>query len=435
MERNKLIPADVQKCMNEIKFGQLWARHSLLVNKLDVGKYRIDMIGLKGAVAEVLSFLAGTPPVKGGLPPTDPILNDDDVKALLPGDLNLAVIGHGEPEKAPTGPRWVRAVDFKHEVGMPYNAKDSRSKGAGSFDESGIFKWGDDSLTLPDNQGDLLILDESPEQQSDMNIPEDNSPKGMPLPADDPFKSIMNHDNIIANQLAGMSLEEAIFQHGYSSGHDVGYERGKREATGPRWVRGIPTEHKPYFARVESVLVGGGIYDAIITPIENTDHWWAYGCAFRFSLHESRIIEYLDESNTPEQQSDAVAFGDWLATERWQPRINTEWARYETIYSDVSVKTTAELYDIFKNINREKEMENEFVKATDTVTVRMVNMNEVEKLKEEHADLNLALAAMLNGYQNLSMYQKDWFTVPKDLIDAYTKMVLEYEQTGMGGQP
>jgi hypothetical protein len=53
-----------------------------------------------------------------------------------------------------------------------------------------------------------------------------------------------------------------------------------------------------------------------------------------------------------------------------------------------------------------------------------------DKMAKEHSDLNLALAAMLNGYQNLSMYQKDWFTVPKDLIDAYTKMVIEYDNQG-----
>jgi hypothetical protein len=53
-----------------------------------------------------------------------------------------------------------------------------------------------------------------------------------------------------------------------------------------------------------------------------------------------------------------------------------------------------------------------------------------EKMAQEHADLTLALAAMLNGYQNLSMYQRNLFTVPKDLIDAYTKMVLEYDTHG-----
>lgn len=51
----------------------------------------------------------------------------------------------------------------------------------------------------------------------------------------------------------------------------------------------------------------------------------------------------------------------------------------------------------------------------------------LKEIEMQSADLNLALAAMLNGYQNLSIYQKDWFTVPKDLIDNYTKMVLNYE--------
>lgn len=57
-----------------------------------------------------------------------------------------------------------------------------------------------------------------------------------------------------------------------------------------------------------------------------------------------------------------------------------------------------------------------------------------DKMEAEHADLNLALAAMLNGYQNLSQYQKDWFTVPKDLINYYTRMVLEYDTQGKEGE-
>jgi predicted nuclease with TOPRIM domain len=58
-----------------------------------------------------------------------------------------------------------------------------------------------------------------------------------------------------------------------------------------------------------------------------------------------------------------------------------------------------------------------------------------DKMAKEHSDLNLALAAMLNGYQNLSMYQKGWFTVPKDLIDSYTKMVLEYDTNEIEQEP
>lgn len=152
----------------------------------------------------------------GGLPPTEPILNDDDVKALLPGDLNLAVIGHGKPERAMTGPVWVKAVD------------------------------------------------RLPAQQTQLHLKIDGT------------KSI------------------------------------------------------GYFNKLQNAFID-----------DSGDTFAPY------------YVEWLDESGTAYNEpasppSDAVEFGDWLATERWQPRINTEWARYETIYSDVSVKTTAELYDIFK---------------------------------------------------------------------------------------
>lgn len=43
-------------------------------------------------------------------------------------------------------------------------------------------------------------------------------------------KPTMNRDNIIANQLTGMSLEEAIFQHGYAAGHEAGCEKAINDA-------------------------------------------------------------------------------------------------------------------------------------------------------------------------------------------------------------
>lgn len=42
--------------------------------------------------------------------------------------------------------------------------------------------------------------------------------------------NLKDDDQIIANQMAGMSIEEAIFQAGFTRGHNVGYERMKREA-------------------------------------------------------------------------------------------------------------------------------------------------------------------------------------------------------------
>jgi hypothetical protein len=58
-------------------------------------------------------------------------------------------------------PVWVKASAFKYEAGVCYHAKDSKSKGAGSFDAFGNFFWGDHSMTPGDSQDDLLILDES----------------------------------------------------------------------------------------------------------------------------------------------------------------------------------------------------------------------------------------------------------------------------------
>ena len=60
-------------------------------------------------------------------------------------------------------------------------------------------------------------------------------------------------------------------------------------------------------------------------------------------------IEWLDESQP--QPGKEVAFAQWLADQGWKPRIKDEWARYVTLYSDISIKTTAELFEKFKKIN------------------------------------------------------------------------------------
>jgi hypothetical protein len=65
---------------------------------------------------------------------------------------------------------WVKASEFKHEVGVAYHAKDSKSKGAGSFDVFGFFYWGDGSFTHPNDQGELLILDESPNAYQELKF-------------------------------------------------------------------------------------------------------------------------------------------------------------------------------------------------------------------------------------------------------------------------
>jgi hypothetical protein len=71
-------------------------------------------------------------------------------------------VGYVREAKVPVeGAVWVRASEFKYEVGMSYHAKDSKSKGAGAFDDFGNFFWGDHSFTPGDSQDDLYILDET----------------------------------------------------------------------------------------------------------------------------------------------------------------------------------------------------------------------------------------------------------------------------------
>jgi hypothetical protein len=64
-------------------------------------------------------------------------------------------------EQHPGTAIWVKASEFKFEVGISYCAKDERSRGAGFFHKNGAFIWGDGSITHPRDQDDLLILVES----------------------------------------------------------------------------------------------------------------------------------------------------------------------------------------------------------------------------------------------------------------------------------
>lgn len=96
-------------------------------------------------------------------------------------------------------------------------------------------------------------------------------------------------DQIIANQIAGMPLEEAIFQAGYSAGYDNGYERGRREADD--WISvndQLPSESGRYWCYVEHLTDLGFSYfqwncdynaqlkrfsDMTLKDGQNVTHW------------------------------------------------------------------------------------------------------------------------------------------------------------------
>jgi hypothetical protein len=106
----------------------------------------------------------------------------------------------------------------------------------------------------------------------------------------------------------------------------------------------------------------------------------------------------------------------------------TEWAQWKVAYNELLASVDEK---IDKALHAERNRMQVNVTASEVAWAKECQelKERAERMEKEHSDLNLALAAMLNGYQNLSAYQRDWFTVPKDLIDCYTKMVLEYDAT------
>jgi hypothetical protein len=100
-------------------------------------------------------------------------------------------------------------------------------------------------------------------------------------------QGVINKDRVMANQVAGMPLEEAIFQDGYSSGYDAGYERGKREAQGAVWVK--PENRLPEVNQY--VLVEYYSVDFERKKYTGPKDWWI-----------RNIKAWLDESVTTDYQ-------------------------------------------------------------------------------------------------------------------------------------
>lgn len=103
-------------------------------------------------------------------------------------------------------------------------------------------------------------------------------------------KPQINHDRVIANQVSGMSWEEAIFQDGYSAG--VEFEQ-KREKRGAVWIKAItklPTPGKITWRWLDKAEAYSG-YD------EKRGFIYGTGGASVDPTYYSEI-EWLDESGT-----------------------------------------------------------------------------------------------------------------------------------------
>lgn len=112
-------------------------------------------------------------------------------------------------------------------------------------------------------------------------------------------------------------------------------------------------------------------------------------------------LKYIDQNHWWQNSSEHLSYIDGATAE------------YQRCEADISRLTT--------NLSQMTD------RATSAINMVNALKKERDGLSEEHADLVLALAAMLNGYQNLPELVREKFIVPKDLIDHYTKMVVDYE--------
>jgi hypothetical protein len=69
------------------------------------------------------------------------------------------------------------------------------------------------------------------------------------------------------------------------------------------------------------------------------------------ALSAEKELQELKASN-PSKEREAVEFAEWIKKEQWNQRSGLDWARYETIYSDVSIKTTEQLYELYQQAKK-----------------------------------------------------------------------------------
>jgi hypothetical protein len=88
------------------------------------------------------------------------------------------------------------------------------------------------------------------------------------------------------------------------------------------------------------------MYDEFNALVKDT---WANIKSNSSEYRQAIIAEYLKGE---QKENEAVLFLQWVADNGWKPRIANEWAKYETIYSDISIKTTAQLYNEYQKQNK-----------------------------------------------------------------------------------
>lgn len=144
-------------------------------------------------------------------------------------------------------------------------------------------------------------------------------------------KPSLNQDRVIANQVAGMPLEEAIFQDGYSAG--IEFEKN-REWTGAVWVK------------VSDRLPG---YETPVKWRDGKDHSHATDGKIAL-IHMAKPFltgwEWYDEGTAAGREEDAVEFAEWIREAGIEPTFGNKWVDFNKPKDNRY--TTEQLYQQFK---------------------------------------------------------------------------------------
>jgi hypothetical protein len=138
---------------------------------------------------------------------------------------------------------------------------------------------------------------------------------------------------------------DAIIKQANFFNEEVKWGRLTDKPAGAVWEKGAPTELKQHFARVPSVIEDNVIYDAVIWPTSNPDYWWAIGHGFKFSIHKDKVVEWLDEQATP--NNDAIEFAGFAVQKCFFDEEYGLWEAYDE-KSDPFRFTSEELYQLYQ---------------------------------------------------------------------------------------
>lgn len=156
----------------------------------------------------------------------------------------------------------------------------------------------------------------------------------------------VNHDRVIASQVAGMPLEEAIFQDGYSAGVELEKKRAQ-SISATSLIPGAPTITGTYFAVIKC-YVSDDPQMCVLHYQAHKSVYRAAGHAFSIEVKAEDVVGYVGE-----REVEGSAFSKWILDNgfaRTESHDGKEWLwhDYTGRYGQCNY-TAAELWNEWNN--------------------------------------------------------------------------------------